>query len=76
VLFLSGTFFPLPDTSGLARIAGYLPVRPFTQALFAVFDPRTTGFGFQGRSLLVLAVWTAAAVLVAVRRFRWEPRRS
>ncbi|MDQ6648849.1 MAG: ABC transporter permease [Actinomycetota bacterium] len=76
VLFLSGTFFPIPGTATITRVADYLPVRPFTQAMFAAFDPRTRGLGFDGRSLLVLSVWLVAGVAVAVRRFRWEPRRS
>jgi ABC-2 type transport system permease protein len=75
VLFLSGTFFPIKDASVISKVADYLPVRPFTKALFAVFDPRTHGLGFDGRSMLVMAVWLVAAATFAVRRFSWEPRR-
>lgn len=76
VVFLSGVFFPTEPGSWLSRIADYLPVRPFVQAIFTVFDPRTTGLGFDGGALLRLAIWTTIGVLVAVRRFKWEPRRS
>ena len=76
VLFLSGTFFPINNTSAISRVADYLPVRPFTKALFRVFDPRTHGLGFDGRSMLVMGIWLVAATVFAVRRFRWEPRRS
>ncbi|MDX6231004.1 MAG: type transport system permease protein [Frankiales bacterium] len=75
VLFLSGTFFPINNTSVISKVADYLPVRPFTKALFAVFDPRTRGLGFDGRSMLVMGTWLVVAAVFAVRRFRWEPRR-
>jgi ABC-2 type transport system permease protein len=76
VLFLSGTFYPIKNTLLISKVADYLPVRPFTKALFAVFDPRTHGLGFDGRSMLVMAVWLVVAAVFAVRRFSWEPRRS
>lgn len=75
VLFLSGTFFPLKSTMVISKIADYLPVRPFTKALFKVFDPRTHGTGFDGRSMLVMAIWLTIGAIYAVRGFRWEPRR-
>lgn len=75
VLFLSGTFYPIKDSSSISKIADYLPVRPFTRAMFAVFDPHTVGLGFDGRSMLVMAVWLVGASIFAVRRFSWEPRR-
>jgi ABC-2 type transport system permease protein len=75
VLFLSGTFFPIKDTAVISKVADYLPVRPFTKALFAVFDPRNHGTGFDGRSMLVMAIWLVVAATFAVRRFSWEPRR-
>jgi ABC-2 type transport system permease protein len=76
VLFLSGTFYPIKNTLLISKVADYLPVRPFTKALFAVFDPRTHGLGFDGRSMLVMAVWLLVAAVFAVRRFSWEPHRS
>jgi ABC-2 type transport system permease protein len=75
VLFLSGTFYPIKNTLVISKIADYLPVRPFTKALYAVFNPYTKGMGFDGRSMLVMAIWLVAATTFAVRRFRWEPRR-
>ena len=32
------------------------------------------GEGFDGRNLAVLLVWGVLGAVVAVRRFRWEPR--
>jgi len=76
ILFISGTFFPVPATSVLGRVAGLFPIRYFEQAMFAVFDPRLPGSGFETQPLLMMLVWGAAALIVAVRRFRWEPRPS
>ncbi len=78
VLFLSGVFFPLDPDSVLARIADVFPVRHFAQAVFAAFDPRLPAglaHGFAWDDLAVLALWGALGAAVAVRRFRWEPRR-
>ncbi len=78
VLFLSGTFFPVDPTSVLARIADLFPIRHFNQALFSAFDPRLAHgptHGFAWTDITVVALWAIAASLIAVRRFRWEPRR-
>ena len=75
VLFLSGTFYPIKNAALISKIADYLPVRPFTKALYAVFNPHTKGLGFDGRSMLVMAIWLVVAATFAVRRFSWEPRR-
>ncbi|WP_392749828.1 hypothetical protein [Streptomyces sp. LN590] len=41
------------------------------QRLLEAFGAQT---GFAWKSLGVLLVWGAAGAVVAVRRFRWEPR--
>jgi ABC-2 type transport system permease protein len=78
LLFVSGTFFPLTPGSALARLAGYFPVRPFTELVFRAFDPALgTGpsHGFDGPDLARVALWTAVATVVAVRRWQWAPAR-
>jgi len=73
--FISGVFVPvseLPD--GLRTVAGVLPVKPFVDALTECFDPRTTGLGFDGPALLVVAAWGLAGLVLAVRFFVWTPR--
>ena len=70
LLFVSGTYFPI-HSAVLNRIAGALPVRPFNQALLGPFAQHT---GFDWRHLGVLLAWGAVGALVAIRRFRWDPR--
>jgi ABC-2 type transport system permease protein len=70
LLFLSGTYTPI-HSELLNRIAGWLPVRPFNQALLGPFAHHTgVGWGNLG----VLLAWGAVGALIAIRRFRWNPR--
>lgn len=78
VLFLSGTFNAIRPDSVLAKIADWFPVRHFNGAVFTAFDPRLprgVTHGFAWRDVAVMAVWAVAAAVIALRRFRWEPRR-
>lgn len=70
LVFVSGTYLPI-HSGALGAVAGALPVRPFNQALLGTFAQHT---GFDWRSLGVLLVWGLGGALVAVRRFRWDPR--
>jgi ABC-2 type transport system permease protein len=70
LLFLSGTYVPI-HSQLLNRIAGWLPVRPFNEALTGPLSRHT---GPDWRELAVLAAWGVAGAVVAVRRFRWDPR--
>jgi ABC-2 type transport system permease protein len=77
IVFISGTFFPVPDTSVLAKIAEVFPVRHFIDAMFMAFDPaRQSSSGFNGTDLLIMAAWGAGAVVACVLRFRWEPTKG
>jgi ABC-2 type transport system permease protein len=70
LVFLSGTYMPIH--SGLvAGVTAALPVRPFNEALLGALAQHT---GFAWKSLGVLLAWGAAGAVVAIRRFRWEPR--
>ncbi len=51
----------------LRRVAG----GPFNLALMGPFAQHT---GFDWKDLGVLLAWGAAGTLIAVRRFRWDPR--
>ena len=70
LVFISGTYFPI-HAAVLNTIAGIFPVRPFNQALIGPFSQHT---GFDWHHLGVLAAWGVAGSLIAVRRFRWDPR--
>jgi ABC-2 type transport system permease protein len=70
LLFISGTYMPV-SSQLLDRVAGLLPVRPFNQALTGAF---TAHAGTDWRHLAVLAAWGGLGTVVAIRRFRWDPR--
>jgi ABC-2 type transport system permease protein len=70
LVFISGTYFPI-HSDVLNHIAGVLPVLPFNQALLGPFAQHT---GFDWKHLAVLLAWGVVGGVVAVRRFRWDPR--
>ena len=70
LLFLSGTYLPIHSVL-LNRITGWLPVRPFNEALTG---PLSRHAGADWRHLAVLAAWGVVGAVVAVWRFRWDPR--
>ena len=74
--FLSGVFIPQDELpSGVLSFADVFPIRHFFEAMFTAWDPHTTGAGFEWGNLAVIAVWGVAGLLIAIRFFRWEPRR-
>ena len=76
LLFVSDVFIPLDDAPYWLQVfANVFPVRHFSTALQTAFNPFETGAGFEWMNLLVMAGWLAAGLLLAVRFFRWEPRR-
>jgi ABC-2 type transport system permease protein len=70
LLFISGTYLPI-HSELLNRVAGWLPVRPFNEALTG---PLAAHAGADLRHLGVLAAWGLVGAVVAIRRFRWDPR--
>jgi ABC-2 type transport system permease protein len=69
-IFLATTLLP----HWLLNLAGVFPVRPFQQALLSAYNPYSSGTGFAGHDLLIMAAWGIAGLLVATRRFRWTPQ--
>jgi ABC-2 type transport system permease protein len=72
--FISGVFVAvsvLPHW--LADVGEIFPVRHLANALLIAYNPHTTGLGFAGRDLLIVAGWGAAGLLIAVRKFSWLP---
>ncbi len=76
LLFLSGLWFPLKPGSSLAQISAYFPVRHLILAVFAPFELVPGASPWAWHDLLVMAIWGVGASVVALRRFRWEPRRA
>ena len=76
LLFLSGLWFPLSASSGLAKFSSYLPVR---HMIVAVYDASIAEKGVSSwpwHDLLVMVIWGVGAVLVAARRWSWAPRQA
>ena len=76
LFFLSGIFIPeneIPE--GVLAVSSLFPVREFFQAFLASFDPSADGAGFPWVSLLAVAAWGLVGLVLAIRFFRWEPRR-
>ena len=75
VLFISNVFVDMSDAPGwLDTVSHVLPVRHFADAMLELY--RATGVAaVPWLEVGVIAAWGAAAVLVALRFFSWEPRR-
>jgi ABC-2 type transport system permease protein len=73
--FISGIFIPDSEIpAGVLHVADLFPIRHFFEAFFTAWDPNTTGAGFELGHLAIVAAWGVAALLLALRFFRWEPR--
>jgi len=72
--FISGVFVAVTALPHwLVNIADLFPVRHLAAALLAAYNPHTSGSGFSGADLLIVAAWGAGGLLVALRRFSWAP---
>jgi hypothetical protein len=54
-------------------IADVFPVRHLAAALLTAYNPHTTGAGFAGTDLIVVTLWGAGGLAIALRRFSWVP---
>ena len=75
LLFISGTFGQVSDTSAIGRIAAVFPVRALNRSMVSVFDPFESGSGIHLKYVLIMVAWGLVGAAVSLRRFRWEPRR-
>ncbi len=72
--FISGVFVAVPVLPHwLADVGEIFPVRHLADALLVAYNPHTTGLGFAGQDLLIVAAWGAAGLLIALRKFSWLP---
>ena len=56
-------------------LADLFPVKHLANGLQYAFDPRTPAPGINGGDLAVLAAWTVAGAVLALRLFKWENQR-
>lgn len=76
LLFLSGLWFPISASSGLAKFSSYSPVR---HLILSVYDASIVQRGVSSwswRDLGVMAIWGVGGALVALRRWSWAPRQA
>jgi ABC-2 type transport system permease protein len=74
--FLSGVFVPEDELpSGVIDFANHFPIRPFFQAIFDAYLPGN-GPALAWDHLLVVAIWGIRGLVLAIRFFRWTPRRG
>lgn len=74
--FLSGAFFSTTSMPAFLQAIG--DVLPLTYLLRMLRDSFVAGetLADQGTNIGVLLAWTAAALVFALRTFRWEPREA
>ncbi len=80
LLFISNVFIPVNQApEWLETFSKIFPVRHYADAMAAAFVPDDLGVGrefvFDPTSLIVVAAWGVAGLLLASRFFSWEPRR-
>ncbi len=76
LLFISDVFIPLQNPPEWMEVAGKIfPVRHFSDAMQYAFFPPEGSTGLNLESLGVLAAWGLLGLLVAAKRFSWEPKR-
>ena len=74
--FISDVFIPgdqIPEW--VQTVADLFPVKHLSLALQESFDPFAEVTPWPWENWLVIAAWGAAAALLAIRGFRWTPRR-
>ena len=72
--FISGVFVAvsvLPHW--MVDVADVFPVRHLAAALLTAYNPHTTGAGFAGTDLLVVALWGVGGLVFALWKFSWVP---
>lgn len=82
----TGLLIPLSFVSGifgfgelpvwLERAGWVFPLKHLANAVADDLNPYLSGSGWYADHLLVMAAWTVGGLLLAVRLFRWEPRRG
>jgi len=74
--FISDVFVVSDGDSGLLKIADFFPLKPFVNAFQDCFNPFVEAPAFDAGALAFVAAWGAVGLLVAVKKFAWEPSGS
>ncbi|HEY1832753.1 MAG TPA: ABC transporter permease [Acidimicrobiales bacterium] len=75
LLAFSGLWFPIGNGSAVAKITNYFPVRRLIISIEYSFNHIPGTSPWQWSDLVVMAIWGAIGVFVALRRWQWSPRR-
>lgn len=71
--FISDVFIATDDEGLLHTIASFFPLKPFVNAFQDCFNPFVDGSGFSPGRLAFVAAWGAVGLVIAIKRFTWEP---
>lgn len=77
LMFISDVFIPLEAGAPewLTTVAEIFPIYHFSHAMLSAFiNPPGSGSGFEWGHLGVIAAWGVGGLLVALKKFSWEPR--
>ena len=74
LLFISDVFIPIQKPGPLTTVASIFPVQHLSHAVRLAYNPLTIGSAFHWQDLAIMVAWGAAAIVFALRKFRWEPR--
>jgi ABC-2 type transport system permease protein len=73
--FVSGVFIPVASLPDWLRDVGRVfPLAHLAEGLQRAYSPATSGSGIDATNIAVLAAWGLAALVVALRTFKWEPQ--
>jgi ABC-2 type transport system permease protein len=73
--FISGVFIPVETLPNwLEEVGRVFPLAHLAEGLQTTFSASATGLGLSDENVAVLAAWGLAGLIVAARRFKWEPQ--
>lgn len=76
LLFISDIFINTNQAPNwLNQVAKVFPVWHFSEAMQRAFNPFEKGLGFDAKDVIIVVIWGLGSLLVAIRFFRWEPKR-
>jgi len=72
--FISGVFIPVETLPNwLEEVGRVFPLYHLAEGLQTTLVSGSSGTGLDGGNVAVLAIWGLAGLVVAARRFQWEP---